>query len=59
MSLTVKVYFDKVGLKQPEIRRFPIDQDVATNMQYLTTKLHYIFPDLTKTKYCTCWKGKV
>ena len=56
MSLIVKAYLEKPD-KTEEIRRFALDQDVASNFDYLTKKLTKVFPGLDDN--CTIfWKGK-
>ena len=56
MSLIVKAYLEKPD-KTEEIRRFALDQDVASNFDYLTKKLTKVFPGLDDN--CAIfWKGK-
>ncbi|XP_013390593.1 sequestosome-1-like [Lingula anatina] len=55
MSLTVKAYLEKQG-QQPEIRRFTIDQDVATNFSYFCKKTAQIFPSLASENFSLYWK---
>ena len=61
MSLSVKVFYDKKnddGTSSQEIRRFAVDQDVATNFEYLSKKILQAYPNLAKKKLTHTWKGE-
>ena len=63
MSLTVKAYLERPATRctktLPEIRRFSVDQEVASSLEYLTTKIAQAFPELASQAYTLCWKGKL
>jgi len=62
MSLTVKAYLERPATRctktVPEIRRFSVDQEVASNLEYLMRKIAQVFPELASQPYTLCWKGK-
>lgn len=58
MALTVKAYLEKKGSEDPEIRRFTIDEDVASSYDYLWRKLTLIFPGLSAKTVKLYWKGE-
>lgn len=57
MSLSVKVYYQKEGREDPEIRRFAVDQDVSTNFEYLSRKVMQAFPELNDVRFSLQWTG--
>ncbi|KAK2189252.1 hypothetical protein NP493_112g03010 [Ridgeia piscesae] len=60
MSLTVKAYLERPATRctktVPEIRRFSVDQEVASNLEYLMRKIAQVFPELASQPYTLCWK---
>jgi hypothetical protein len=57
MSVTVKAYLELAD-GQTEIRRFPVEQAVATSFAYLSGKICQVFPSLVRARYDISWKGK-
>jgi len=62
-QLTVKAYLKRwnVERKEPEsldeIRRFSVDQDVATSYEYLQAKVASVFPGLNNKLITLYWRG--
>ena len=56
MALTVKAYL-KNEVNDFEIRRFTLDQDVASNYAYLIGKITTVFPELAAVKIKLFYKG--
>ena len=53
MSVSFKVTFNK-GEEQ-EIRRFLVDQEVASNLTYLKQKIASLFPELRRSEPLLSW----
>jgi len=62
-QLTVKTYLKRWNAErnQPElvdeIRRFSVDEDVATSYAYLLAKVTTVFPGLNDKSITLYWKG--
>lgn len=58
MSVTVKAYrySGKIGLSDPEIRRFTIDHGAASSYDYLKGKVANVYPDLSNGNFKLFWK---
>jgi len=62
-QLTVKVYLKRWNGERKqleindEIRRFSVDQDVATSFEYLLAKVTNVFPGLNRDSISLHWKG--
>lgn len=60
-SIVVKAYWRKFNEERAdvgeEIRRFSVDQDVATNCSYLIEKIRLAFPSLRNRELTLFWKG--
>ena len=58
MSLTVKAYLYSSWNQDPvEIRRFTVEQEVATSYDYLVGKLRAVFPALKEGLFDVFWEG--
>jgi len=57
MSLSVKAYFYKPD-GNTEIRRFSVDQDVASSFEYLSHKVKDVFPGLQDKRLTFYWADK-
>jgi len=62
MSLTVKAFLHRSGSagleedrENEEIRRFTVDQDVATSYDYMVRKIGMVFPDLHNNSFQLYW----
>ena len=53
MSVSFKVTL--VTGQEQEVRRFVVDQDVASNLLYLQSKLSTVFPALSRTEALLSW----
>jgi len=62
-QLTVKAYLKKWNVERKqlessdEIRRFSVDQDVATSYAYLLAKVTNVFPGLNNKPITLYWRG--
>jgi len=62
-QLTVKAYLKRWNVERKqlesvdEIRRFSVDQDVATSYTYLLAKVTNVFPGLNNKPITLYWKG--
>jgi len=62
-QLTVKAYLKRWNAERnqlesvDEIRRFSVDQDVATSYAYLVAKVTNVFPGLNNKTIVLYWKG--
>ena len=63
-QLTVKAYLKRWNAERKElesvdeIRRFSVDQDVATSYTYLMAKVNNVFPRLNNKSITLYWRGK-
>ena len=55
MSMVVKAFLERGD--KPEIRRFPVDQEVASNYAFLAKKIATVFPGLREGHFTLHWKG--
>ena len=55
-QLSVKVYLVE-NKTTKEVRRFAIDESVASNFEYVVEKIRQVFPDLTRKQINVFWKG--
>ena len=59
-AVTVKAYLYASWNQDPvEIRRFTVEQEVATSYDYLVGKLRTVFPALKEAVFDVFWEGKV
>ena len=59
-SITIKAYLYRSWEQDPvEIRRFTVEQDVATSYDYLVGKLRAVFPTLKEAVFDVYWEGKI
>ena len=59
-SITIKAYLCRSWEQDPvEIRRFTVEQDVATSYDYLVGKLRAVFPTLKEAVFDIYWEGKI
>jgi hypothetical protein len=59
MSLTVKAYLKRGENVNKEIRRFSLDQGVATNYEYLSKTVAHVFPSLgDPDNFTLAYKGR-
>ena len=59
-SITIKAYlYNSWEQDAVEIRRFTVEQDVATSYDYLVEKLHTVFPLLKEAVFDIYWEGKI
>jgi len=62
-QLTVKAYLKRWNAERKqlqsvdEIRRFSLDQDVATSYTYLLAKVTNVFPGLNNKSITLYWRG--
>ena len=62
-QLTVKAYLKRWNTEHKqlelvdEIRRFSVDQDVATSYMYLLAKVTNVFPGLNNALITLYWRG--
>jgi len=63
-QLTVKAYLRRWNVERKqlelvdEIRRFSVDQDVATSFTYLLAKVTSVFPGLINKSITLYWRGQ-
>lgn len=59
-SITIKAYLYRSWEQDPvEIRRFTVEQDVATSYDYLVGKLRAVFPTLKEAVFDIYWEGMI
>jgi len=64
-QLTVKAYLKRWNAERQqlecvaEIRRFSVDQDVATSFTYLLAKVTNVFPGLNNASVTLYWRGQL
>jgi len=57
-AFTVKAYLYSSWNNDPvEIRRFTVEQEVATSFDYLVGKLRAVFPTLKEAWFDVYWEG--
>jgi len=62
-QLTVKAYLKRWNTERKqlelvdEIRRFSVDQDVATSYTYLLAKVTNVYPGLNNASITLYWRG--
>lgn len=58
-EVSFKAYLTKESEDKPEVRRFSLDQNVATSYIYLKEKLRSLFTPLVLSQsFDIFWKGK-
>lgn len=58
-EVSFKAYLSKEGDAKPEVRRFSLDENVATSFIYLKEKLRSLFtPLVISPSFDIHWKGK-
>ena len=57
MSLSVKLFVNKVGSDEMEVRRLSIDEDVSASYDYLTAKIRATVPSASDTAIRLYWTG--